>query len=296
MRQLLTLTGGLGNQFFQSVFADAYNHQHSESIVLDASKMRFPEHEKSDIRPILHDLEIDVTNDPGLLEMLARLAELVIEKKSKNQKSNSKPFDLRPKFTENSHTSHPIFVGPQNYQKARRFIGYFQDSSYFASLPKDRKEMWRSSFQRTLTPLLKEVPDLVVHLRLGDYRKRSDLLKLEEDYYDYAIARFGAAKRRFLVSDEPESEEARLLATKWNLTILVGLSPEQTIGLLSQSNGIVIANSSLSFAGALLSTRSEVCAPSEWGKVNKNLPSSKRGSFPKHWNFVNLPHRHGGIA
>jgi hypothetical protein len=176
-------------------------------------------------------------------------------------------------------TANDVGYSPIQTKSSNIFlIGYFQTWRY-AELPEVR-DFLKSLTLKEKSPLLieheklalEEFP-LVVHVRLGDYRLENDFGLLSSRYYE-SIAELwssGAYKKLWLFSDEPTEALELIPANLWEHTRVIddkSEAPCVTLELMRLGYGYVIANSSLSWWGAMLSRTENpsVTAPQPWFK------------------------------
>jgi hypothetical protein len=176
--------------------------------------------------------------------------------------------------------------------KFREINGYFQTYRYFDSLEnkarrtfelKQRSKWYMETFDR-----LSGIDFIAVHIRRGDLKNFSvEVGLLDSSYYFRAISEIenviGVQLPIVVFSDEI-SLAKKLLSefSKRDVDFLIpaeGSSPAESLLLMSQSTGIVIANSTFSWWGAMLGKRKTVIAPSMWFK-NMNTP---RDLYPGDW-------------
>ena len=169
-------------------------------------------------------------------------------------------------------------------------VGYFQNEN----LPNDENvktklKALRLLEEKTSVTELKEISKLekplVVHLRLGDYRKEDDFGIIPDSYYQNAISRIWAMddfEKIWLFSDEPEFALDQLKrCTEKQIRVISGFTPAESVELMRMGHGYVIANSTFSWWGAFLSYRenAKVIAPKKWFK---NMEDPKN-LLPRRW-------------
>jgi hypothetical protein len=184
-------------------------------------------------------------------------------------------------------------------------IGYFQTHHYM-NLPQVSKVMKNLELTQKSTLLVEhenlartENP-LVVHVRLGDYRFEENFGTLTENYYKNIEALWGSNRynKIWLFSDEPNAAIEIIPEALRKHTRIIndqGETPATTLELMRLGTGYLIANSSLSWWGAMLSRSEEpvVIAPQPWFK---SMPEPNQ-LIPRHWlrrdgfisDAVNLP-------
>ena len=130
---------------------------------------------------------------------------------------------------------------------------------------------------------------LVVHIRLGDYKKEDSFGTLPKEYYERSIEKMwntGKYKVIWAFSDEPILAKEILSSIKdknirW-ISEIDG-SAGKTLEAMRLGCGYVIGNSTFSWWGAFLSHTPEakVIAPNPWFK---SIPAPK-DLFPPHWDL-----------
>lgn len=155
-------------------------------------------------------------------------------------------------------------------------IGYFQTYRYICD-DSIRDEL-RSLVRRNHKILLDSMNDiarlerpLVVHVRLKDYKNEPDFGSLPIEYYEKSIAEAFNCKsfnKIWLFSDEMELAKSRIPKQFLNMIREFDdtqWTPSQSLALMSIGEGHVIANSTFSWWGAMLSTSPDlVIAPDPW--------------------------------
>jgi hypothetical protein len=190
----------------------------------------------------------------------------------------------------------PKTVGFEDIEISKRrsniFIGYFQ--SYQWVTEKETLNILRklslknpsSNLQELSRRALVEKP-LVVHIRLGDYKKEDSFGLLSKDYYEGAIREIlkdGKCKSIWVFSDEPEIAKSHfpegfVEITKWISE--VQSSTSETLEAMRLGHGYVIGNSTFSWWGAYLTHNlgAKVIAPKPWFKSMDTPP----GLIPPEW-------------
>ena len=157
-------------------------------------------------------------------------------------------------------------------------VGYFQNEVWISD-EEIKNQMMRLSLKKTKSSIRELIEKsnrerpLVVHVRLGDYRKEADFGILPAEYYELAIRRswetntFGAI---WLFSDEPKEALLRIPRELRGLVRIIdeSYSAAESLELMRYGWGYVIANSTFSWWGAMLSYKanSRVMAPEKWFK------------------------------
>lgn len=151
----------------------------------------------------------------------------------------------------------PDFISP-NFSEKRMYIicGFFQDIKYYQD-----REYIKTFFK--LPTLDANEEDLVIHIRLNDYKYFGELgTVLNPTYYLEAIKKVNY-KKLYIVTDEPTDESYLSNFKDLSPTIVHG-SPEHDFRFMMRFKKIIIANSSFSWWAAFLGEASELYSPSVW--------------------------------
>jgi hypothetical protein len=170
-------------------------------------------------------------------------------------------------------------------------IGYFQTYK-FMDAPNVKRAMFELEL-KVKPPILleheilalEEFP-LVVHVRLGDYRLEDNFGILSENYYKNIDELWSSGKHRkiWLFSDEPDAAIScipKKLQSKIRIIRDENETPATTLELMRLGAGYVIANSSLSWWGAMLCRNENpvIIAPNPWFR---SMPEPKE-LIPENW-------------
>jgi hypothetical protein len=281
MRNYIVLTGGLGNQLFQ--IAGALSN--STTPVHVVSCLGNP-------RTFLGKLEISQLNFSGQLifeecnkdhriakKMFAVMLSSATRRKSLQENALSRvflailgavvfSFQLRdlvlPRISKGigfdaafASRRGNFFVGYfQTYrmtERAKRVIkGAFDDSSSLRSVRMDDK------------------PDLVIHSRLGDYRKEVLFGVLDSDYFSKAISlvkKDSDLEKIWLFSDEPKLAFELMPIDFRRAIVEIGRAedaPSAILKTMMSGDRFVISNSTFSWWAAFLVDSLQVVVPTPW--------------------------------
>ena len=178
---------------------------------------------------------------------------------------------------------------------SKLLIGYFQsykwvEEKHVKSILSEMSIAHPSQSFLEYKDKVKEQKILSVHIRLGDYKSEENFGILSPLYYQKAIeiiSQESSYTKIFAFSDEP-SIARNLYLTDSALPIhwvnSSELSPSETLDIMRDCDGYVIANSTFSWWGAMLSRNlnAKVVAPSSWFK-NLEEPLEL---IPKSWQRV----------
>jgi hypothetical protein len=158
-------------------------------------------------------------------------------------------------------------------------IGYFQAKEFCENEAVFQKLMTLkiakpSNQFLTLEKIAKVVKPIVVHIRLGDYLMEESFGIPSSSYYQQGIQRLTENKSEtpiWLFSNDPGEAIKLISESDLGKVFTVppqGLSSAETLELMRLGSAYVIANSTFSWWGAMLSynTNSEVVSPTPWFK------------------------------
>ena len=142
----------------------------------------------------------------------------------------------------------------------------------------------------TLNSLIKEAAEkiiLIVHIRLGDYEKETELGILASTYYRAGIQRAHTQVDydEIWVFTNDERKSRSIFPSEWvfksRWITEVDLSASETLNLMQHGHGYVLGNSTFSWWAAMLSKHenSLVLAPNPWFKA----ASAPRELIPPNW-------------
>lgn len=257
------MTGALGNQLFIVTAGIYYSIKNKEKVIFDFStyvhaSVQLP----SDIRLFNTDLNFQCRPcrrmvQAGLYKILHR---------------SSIPIYTSAGAGYDASLNDPIFE--------KKVFGYFQTHKYLDH-PEVRNlinSLYFSSvsewFGKCSLDML-DLPTISVHIRRGDYMNLKDTFGvLSSDYYNSAIkfivGNSSTKYARVLVFSD-DIPDAKQLFSKLKISLPVQFfespenSAEETLILMSQSDALVISNSSFSWWAAQLGKKSKfVVCPSKW--------------------------------
>jgi len=120
-----------------------------------------------------------------------------------------------------------------------------------------------------------------IHVRRGDYVPLAHLFGgVGETYYTNAVKEFSTGKRFIIISDDPEWCKHQ----SWLNAYEIIVEPDELDSLAimaSCKGGAIIANSTFSWWGAILSGTTRVFYPSKW------YSDKKPNLFPDGWFLIN---------
>jgi hypothetical protein len=282
----LYLTGGLGNQLFQYAALQAYIGYESKFVLSNFGNPRKNEDGFPQINSMLGDSIIFLVKKCISVTLAEKLLGLNLRL---SVGSHSKLKGLRAviKFMSNVSLSVlfceriRISFDPEQDGKIVKHsiivLGYFQKYNY-SHLVKDKIVFNSfSKFQelQKYSELAKKINPLVVHVRRGDYMQEKLFGLLNKDYYSQAI-QYCLRSTKLLIDEiwifsDDINAAKNVIQSQSELQIrwisAVDSSPVATLIAMSFGRNFVIANSTYSWWGAVLSSSAEtVCCPAKWFK------------------------------
>lgn len=165
---------------------------------------------------------------------------------------------------------------PSQYPRPIRLNGYFQNLPSLTSLPLVIQDL-RESLGLGPVPTCPSVPrgKTFIHVRRGDYIKYSHLYGgVGEDYYKKAMALWQAGTEFIVLSDDPDW--CRTQAWLAGCEIIDEPDELKALAIMGSCEGAIIANSTFSWWGAMISAK-KVVYPSKW------FSNVKPDLFPESW-------------
>ena len=261
--KVFVMAGGIGNQLFIIAAGTYYSHRNNENIVFDFSRHAYGmTNHGSDVRSLNVDASFRDQRYMYIIKTgLNRL--------------------FKCKFLE-EYTSPSIGYDSalENYIAEKQVFGYFQTFKYLQdpevrdlmdSLHLDSTSDWFDACSAEM----RNLPTISVHIRRGDYMSlKNSFGVLSRDYYEAAIkftVENSATKyaRVLIFSDDIALAQQLSCSLETSLPIQFAEpqegSPEESLMLMSQSNALVMSNSSFSWWAAQLGNKSKfVVCPSKW--------------------------------
>lgn len=266
------VSGRFGNQVFQICAALYLRKQNGNGILLDARNTRPADLKLLYMSGLLSDHELLLTNYQKKFLLGSKWA-LIFDQTIRFFNYAKYRLEVRipklatvfryrndPKYIEDGE-----WVNLLNYGKD--VYGYFQDWNLV-------KEVWDELAIRFRSSNLVDIncrkpQSMLLHIRMGDFLKHSAIGVLDLKYYQNAIAKFGAGKSLYYVTDDSRSVQktfGNFLAE--NEIMHINLNEFEEFKFLLNSNLLVIANSTFSYwAGIfskMISAENIVIAPSQW--------------------------------
>ena len=281
MKKFVVLTGGLGNQLFQIAGALSSGTDPVTVVSCLGNPRRH--------RGVLEISELDFAGQVSIHDcnkshrILERVFTLLISSATKRKFLQNRVLSRIALSTLGMlmfslHLRYPVFprvsigIGKDESFKSKKgnlFIGYFQTFEMNARA----LETIRSAFNHVST--IKSVsnrkkPDLVIHSRLGDYKKELDFGVLEADYFAKGISILeedAEIESIWLFSDEPNLAMElmpRNIRAKVEIIGRADDAPSEILKSMIQGERFVISNSTFSWWSAFLSESKFIISPKPW--------------------------------
>ena len=285
---VVDLIGGLGNQLFGLVFGSALSEKLSCNLELDKSLIRFGSNSdrKLEIQNLNFGLKIFKIKQSNLFRLLA-FTKIKLFKKVSGKLIITRRKSIKEKD-----------LGESKIEINKRYSGYFQDWMYADYLLQENSKFFPTLSKDTLTgsDLLEEfsvAKPVLVHIRLGDYLKFSDVYEvLSEQYYLSAIGKlieYEKTKEIWLVIEDLEQvtnyyPNLIKMASKI-IDKNIGLKDHEVFYLMTQSTYLIASNSTFSLWAAwfVLNNEGKVIVPSVF-KVS-GIPSKL---IDERWDSIDI--------
>ena len=265
---ILRLIGGLGNQLFQLQFAINLKDKIGGNLILDNSFLTNSKkkHEIIDLGDLIVPYPIKKLNWIDL--SLRRPLEKILFKFK-----ISAPNFVNPKFyfeeSKNNINLMPVIILDGFWQNAK-----YLNLDFIKELQKKLAKKYSKSFNQSV---------VCVHVRRGDYlTNRNFLIKnqlvLTLDYYlrafDYFKKNIISPSFEIYTDDETWAKDTFVKTNDIQVISSKHLRPFELLAKMASYQNYIIANSSLSWWAAVLSSsvNKKVILPKKWGK---NLDSHK---------------------
>ena len=299
------LTGGLGNQLFQYSYGKFLSSITGFELKIDyrLGKPRLNRELKPEIVDLIQDTSEFIENqfDNLFFSKITgfRLSNALNSKFNKlnflnvnilNALSNLiMSFYFKNRVRIHASTDIGFSKDPVDKNKSIFAIGYYQSYKYVEK--SEIKELVTNNFKGFISYdqfdlIANQVQPLVVHVRLGDYKKEGSFGILSDNYYSEAIE-IAFQKYQYgeiwLFSDEITNAKDVIPQNFQHLVREFGdlsLSSSETLAIMSLGFGFIIANSTFSWWAAQLSKNPQiVIAPYPWFKVEKD----PKDLIPESW-------------
>jgi hypothetical protein len=292
---IISLSGGLGNQLFQIFTAYKINPKARFSIEVDAHS---PERNfNGDLSVEEFDILERINANKSLknISLISRISSLNLRLNMKEKKNaithtliNLTKFALTSYLslrhfrkikvvTQNSVNFFPSITNTESiylngYFQNKKAIGTSEESNFLKSiLIKDINSELISWIETA-----QAIKPIVLHYRIGDYKKHPGMGVLNLEYFVNSVA--AARKKGFIneiwiFSDEPGIALERLTgAGISNIKEIPVLSPAKTLELMRYGGAYIISNSTFSWWAAVLKHDefAPVWAPRPWFRLQES--------------------------
>lgn len=274
----VTLYGGLGNQLFQLCYG--LHLKHDEGLNVKFSTIGLERWSKRDFSG-KYSIEylIEPEEESHLIPVTRAVARLLARRNPTFWLTADGPSEDLTQLP----TRHTRFVS-----------GYFQSLNNAERFWSKFERRVRGSTDSWASTLGEPIPQIAIHIRLGDYRSSSTVRGvhgLTQPSYYLKAAQLAASRRNtdaiLLVSDEPDIAE-ELLGAPLRKHFKVRISNSNStdlddLSLLARSSVIIGSNSSFSWWAAFFATKSHrglVILPDPWYASSEH---STTGLFDGSW-------------
>ena len=283
---VFVLSGGLGNQLFTYAAGVYYSQLNNRKVVFELSDIDvWKEHHTSSILKF----------SPNWPVFRMRFRKLIFQAIALTQRLFS--FSHTRIIYGSPALGHDIQM--EKHKQALLIRGHYQTYKYLldqevASEMRNlsiKKETDRFSLENAVIAGRKV---LGVHVRLGNYSGLEESFgALSADYFRTAIGEALTEEHSkidhiYLYSDDVEKAYEYLTLMEWGVPVTLigknsGMTDEEILVLMSNSDSLVISNSTFSWwAAALGNQEKTVYAPATWFKAMED----PEDLYPAHWNLI----------
>lgn len=290
IRNMVSLTGGLGNQLFQLAFI--LSQSPSESVCLERNfgLPRLNQQNEPEVCSFELPTRVQITDEKDIKLFIRRVVNFALRMAiSVNRRPNSlylRPLQLIASgvislyLHEVRQIISPVGIGFSKIRSTRfkrLYVGYFQSFIWAESIQSEMKSLRIAHPSNELIQheiLAKSENPLIVHVRLGDYVGIETFGIPSKEYYRSGIQKHvakGDFNKIWLFSNQPDLALDFIPQEFHNKTRIIpeiGKSSAETLELMRHGVGYVIGNSTYSWWSAYLSYNLApmVIAPSPWFK------------------------------
>lgn len=289
-KDMVSLTGGLGNQLFQLAFVLSQSTSNQLILERNFGLPRLNHENQPEICSFILPKRVIVSEKREIRHFVRRVVNFALRMAiSANRRPKSiylRPLQLIASaivsiyLREFRQIISPAGIGYSNVRKTfspRFYVGYFQSYIWASSVIQEMKNLKIVEPSESLLDLIalaQEEKPLIIHVRLGDYVGIDTFGIPSKSYYKEAIAAHvgkSSFSKIWLFSNEPE-EAINFIPTDLHRMMRVmpevGNSSSETLELMRHGVGYIIGNSTFSWWSAFLthSHNPLVVAPSPWFK------------------------------
>lgn len=261
---IVFLRGGLGNQFFQWLYALGLQ-ENGRSVVLDVSFLR-----KKNGNQAIGDLELTKIFNDLQMPIAARFSII----------GRAEPLYVRIAHAASFlriEGKRPILRG-----EPTQHYGYYQNSNCFTAAVSARIQRaiipkYRSKSHELFPHKLSDSAYTAIHLRGGDYMQSGynfvELGVLSKEYYRRALAAVGESTHPIVIVSDDERRARHIInelrMSALDIHYLSDISPDSknptlALSVMLSADELVCANSSFSAMCGYLNPRARVFFPSPW--------------------------------
>jgi len=281
-KNIVYLSGGLGNQMFQYAFAKSLQSNYNIKFEINTTFYNriFKDQTTREIGLNLFNLKFKDCSDNKLQRIILKIKE----------KLSNINLSINSTYHNENKVNHKNFNN-LNLKKKNYFRGYWQNSKYFESIKNDLKKDFSLDHNlKNLDPntfkKITETNSVCVHVRRKDYLG-TDLDVVDVNYYRNAFKKLKSqftGLNFFIFSDDINwcNENLSFLPN----SMFYSFSMLNDFHLMSLCKHFIIPNSTFSWWAAYLSSNNNkiVIVPSKWHKTNNNL---LKDASPPNWIILN---------
>ena len=281
-KNIVYLSGGLGNQMFQYAFAKSLQSNYNIKFEINTTFYNriFKDQTTREIGLNLFNLKFKDCSDNKLQRIILKIKE----------KLSNINLSINSTYHNENKVNHKNFNN-LNLKKKNYFRGYWQNSKYFESIKNDLKKDFSLDHNlKNLDPntfkKITETNSVCVHVRRKDYLG-TDLDVVDVNYYRNAFKKLKSqftGLNFFIFSDDINwcNENLSFLPN----SMFYRFSMLNDFHLMSLCKHFIIPNSTFSWWAAYLSSNNNkiVIVPSKWHKTNNNL---LKDASPPNWIILN---------
>ena len=268
-KNIVYLSGGLGNQMFQYAFAKSLQSNYNIKFEINTTFYNriFKDQTTREIGLNLFNLKFKDCSDNKLQRIILKIKE----------KLSNIILSINSNYYNENKVNHKNFNN-LNLKKKNYFRGYWQNSKYFESIKNDLKKDFSLDHNlKNLDPntfkKITETNSVCVHVRRKDYLG-TDYDVVDVNYYRNAFKKIESQSTNlnfFIFSDDINwcNENLSFLPN----STFCSFSMLNDFHLMSLCKHFIIPNSTFSWWAAYLSNNNNkiVIAPSKWHKTNNKL-------------------------
>ena len=281
-KNIVYLSGGLGNQMFQYAFAKSLQSNYNIKFEINTTFYNriFKDQTPRKIGLNLFNLKFKDCTDYKIQRIILKIKE----------KLSNINLSINSTYYNENKVNHKNFNN-LNLKKKNYFRGYWQNSKYFESIKNDLKKDFSLDHNlKNLDPntfkKIIETNSVCVHVRRKDYLD-TDYDVVDVNYYSNAFKKIESQSTNlnfFIFSDDINwcNENLSFLPN----STFCSFSMLNDFHLMSLCKHFIIPNSTFSWWAAYLSNNNNkiIIIPTKWHKTNNNL---LKDASPSNWIILN---------